>query len=278
MPRRSCTGGTTPRTLADVRQDPRTIDVGVRAAVLCLNRIPGVRTRASCEGAGAAAVRHRHSDLAYVLFSNPMPLRLQEFLVEQLQTVARVEGNGIYSRWRAQNRIFLERLEVAARAYLSQRPSDRFRCVRRPLPKLRARLARHVARGQECWMGLCLSCEDLVSEPHLESHRMLRLFMLPADLPARWFAQFASEPQNALQADLIASDGWPQLVARTQRNEFGTAYRRRWLRYRARMVADLTTLHLRTAVEQARRQGADLDFFYDNTHAVFGWDIGIQQM
>jgi hypothetical protein len=245
--------------------------------VTWLNRIPGVTTRASCEGAGAAPLRHRHSDLAYVLFSHPMPLRLQEFFVAQLQTIARVEGSGIHSRWPAQNRIFLDRLEVAARAYLSRRPTDRFRSVRRPLSKLRARLARQVAHGQEAWMGLCLNCEDLVSEPHLESHQLLRLLCLPPGLPARWFAEFVGEPQNALQPDLIASNGWPQLTARAQRGEFGMAYRRRWLRHRARMVADFATQHLRAAVEQVRRHGTDLDFYFDNTHAVFGWDVSIQE-
>ncbi len=254
-----------------MRQDPRTIDVGARDAVTWLNRIPGVTTRASCQGAGAAHLRHRHSELAYVVFAHPMPLRLQDFLVQQLQTIARIESTGVYSRWPAQNGAFLERLAQAARAFVARGPADGFRSVRRPLSKLRARLARQVARGEETRMGLCVSCEDLVSEPHLESHRRLHLLCLPPDLPARWFAEFVGEPGNELQADLIASSAWPQLAGRAQRGEFGTAYRRRWLRHRARMIADLTTQHLRAAVEEARRQGEDLDFYYDNTHAVFGW-------
>jgi hypothetical protein len=254
-----------------VRGDVRTIDAGVRDAVMLLGRIPGVTTRASCEGAGRVQLRHRHSDLAYVLFRHPLPVALEDFLLAHLGSVARIECAAIYSRWPAQNHVFLERLEATVHSYLGQGGRNRQTRISWPLSKLRARLARQVSRRQEVRLGLCFVCADLVSEPHPESHRQVGLLRLPADQQTSWFADFARRPESALGADLIARDGWLHLAERTQRGDFGALYQRRWLRYRARMVAGLTTEHLRRGVENARRTGSDIDFFYDTTHAVFAW-------
>ncbi len=250
-----------------MRLDLRTIDAGVRDAVALLSRIPGVTTRASCEGAGSGSLRRRHADLAYVALRYPMPPRLQDFLVEQLDAIARVECDGIYSRWPAKNPAFLRRLEGAARAYVS-RPAH---TLRWPLSKLRARLARSVSRGEDLHIGLCRVCADLVDARHDVSHELVLLLHVPADQHVRWFADFAHQPHNTLDTDLVARDGWEELAMRTLRGDFGVAFRRRWLRHRARMIAALATEHLRSGTQTARRQGTDIDFFYDGTHAVCAW-------
>ena len=259
------------RKVVDVRLDLRTIDVGIRDAVALLSRIPGVTTRASCEGARGASSRRRHADLAYVVLRYPMPLRLQDFLVGHLGSTARVERDGVYSRWPAQNAAFVEHLECAARDYLARRVTENDRALRWPLSKLRARLARPVSRGEDIHLGLCGVCTDLVGERHDVSHAAVPLLHVLANQHVGWFADFVQQPHNALDASLIASDGWGRLALRTHRGDFGAAFHRRWLRYRARMIAALSTEQLRSGVEAARRRGDDIDFFYDATHAVFVW-------
>ena len=248
-----------------------TVDVGVRDVVALLNHVPGVSTRASCEGAGRARGRHRHADLAYVLLRYPMPLGLQDFLIAELGSLVRVEDQGIYSRWPNRNHLFLDRLAVALRAYRRQHPLRHYHCLRWPLPRLRARLARELSGGKEVCVGLCLLCRDIVGAPHPLAHRFEPLLELAGDEQARWLAEFVSQPPNFLQSDLIAADGWARVATRTLRGDFGGAFHRRWLRYRARMIAHLATQQLRAGVERARRRGEDLDFFYDATHAIFAW-------
>ena len=254
-----------------MRYDARSIDVGVRDVVRLLNHIPGVATRASCEGAGALPARHAHAALAYVAFRHPLPLRFQDFLVTHLGPLARIEDDGIYYRWPMRNRAFLGSLETAARHYLSTAGREEWCSLRWPLARLRARLARQVARGHAGAIGLCLSCAELVTEPCAHPHQPIPLLRLRPDLYDQWFADFVAQPKNALDAALIAADGWVRLLARTQRGDFGATFQRRWLRYRAQRIADLTTRQIRDGVEAARRQGLPIDFFHDGTHAVFVW-------
>ncbi|MFI5399323.1 MAG: hypothetical protein ACHQ9S_27660 [Candidatus Binatia bacterium] len=247
------------------------IDTGVREVVDALNQIPGVTTRASCEGLGRDHTHHRHADLAYVIFRHPLPLRLQEFLLTHIDSVGRIEGDGIYSRWPDRNRAFLDDLLVAARSYAGQQGAERRIGVRWPLPRLRSRLARQLFSGRPVSVQLCVSCGELVFDEHVPSHRPVPLLRCASDQAALWFVEFVAQPRNALDTDLIESDGWMNLIARTQRSEFGAAFQRRWLRYRAHMLADLATRQMRIGAENARRQRSDIDFFYNDTHAFFEW-------
>lgn len=249
------------------------IDAGVREVVTLLNRIPGVRTRASCEGTGPQPARHAHAALAYVAFRHPIPLQLQDFLVTRLGSLARIEDDGVYCRWPTRNRSFLGSLESAARTYLSN-AQEPCRSVRWPLARLRARVATQVARGHPGELRLCPTCSELVDPSHPETHQPVVLLCLPADLHDRWFAAFLAQPKNALDPTLVATDGCARLLARTHRGDFGAAFRRRWLRYRAQRVSEMTTQHIRNGVEAARRQGVPIDFFHDGTHAVFVWTEG----
>lgn len=257
---------------ATVRYDAPNLDVGVRDVVALLNHIPGVATRASCEGIGAQPARHVHAALAYVAFRHPLPLRLRDFLITRLGELARIEDDGIYCRWPRKNRTFLGCLEAATRLYLSGVANAPCRRVRWPLSRLRARLARLVARGHAGEVQLCLVCGVLVGEAHIETHQPIALLRLPPDLHDRWFAEFVAQADNRLDPALVESAGWVRLLARTQRGDFGGAYHRRWLRFRASRVADLTTRQIRTGVDAARQQGVPVDFFFDGTHAVFIWE------
>jgi hypothetical protein len=255
-----------------VRYDARNLDAGVRHVVRLLNHIPGVTTRASCEGMGAQPARHAHAALAYVAFRHPLPLQLRDFMIARLGDLARIEDDGIYCRWPRKNRIFIGSLESATRLYLSGSARTSCRSVRWPLARLRARLARQVAHGHAAEIQLCRACAVLVAEAHPEAHQPIMLLRLPPDLHDRWFAEFVAQPSNRLDPTLVATAGWVRLLARTQRGDFGATYRRRWLRYRAQRIADLTTRQIRLGVDAARRQGIPLDFIFDATHAVFIWE------
>jgi len=257
-----------------VRSNSRTIDRGAREAVTAFNRIPGVATRGSCEGVGPSPSRHRHGDLAYVVFRHPLPLRLQAFLVARLDAVARVEDEGIYSRWPTQNQSFLDDVAAAADAYMRQQRPRRYARVGWPLAKVRARCARALSYERETFVALCLDCAEIVIEPHARAHQPLPLLRVAADQDAEWFAGFVGEPENSLAPALIAAAGWEQLAARSQRGDFGATFYRRWLRYRTAKIADLSTRQIRRGVQDARLRGCDLDFFYDATHAVFTWPRG----
>jgi hypothetical protein len=269
--RKACGAHAGRRRLRSVRLDAPSIDVGVQDVVELFNRIRGVTTRASCEGAGQAPAPHRHGDLAYVRFRHPLPLQLHDFLLAHLDAVARIEDDGIYSRWPVRNREFLDALARAVRAYRRRDAADHRTVLRCPLPRLRARCARAIARGQAMRLSLCLDCADVVLAPHADTHRCLHLLSVPGDQHERWFAEFVVQAGNALDATLVEQDGWSQVLARAMRSDFGAAFLRRWLRYRARMVADLTTRQLYRGAQDARRQYADLDFFFDDAHAVFTW-------
>lgn len=262
-------GARGPAYAAAVRYNARNLDAGVRDAVTLLNHIPGVITRASCEGMDAQPARHAHAALAYVAFRHPLPLQLRDFLITRLGELARIEDDRIYCRWPRKNRTFIGSLESAARLYLSGSARTSCRIVRWPLARLRARLARLVTHGHAVEVQLCLVCSVLVGEAHPETHQPIVLLRLPPDLHDRWFAEFVAQPSNGLDPVLVATAGWVRLLARTQRGDFGTAYRRRWLRYRAQRVADLTTRQIRSGVDAARQQGIPVDFFFDGTHAVF---------
>ena len=255
-----------------MRYAARRIDAGVRDVVTLLNRIPGVITRASCEGAGPQPARHAHAALAYVAFRHPLPLQLRDFFVARLGALARIEDDGIYCRWPSKSLMFLEALESAARLYLTRPAQERCRSARWPLARLRARIARQVARRCASEIALCLTCAELATEPHPVAHQLIALLRLPADLHDGWFAEFVAQPSNRLDPALIATDGWVRLLARTQRGAFGAAFHRRWLRYRAQRIADLTTRQIRHGVEAARGAGVAIDFFHDGSHANFVWE------
>lgn len=248
-----------------------TIDAGIADAVVALNRIPGVTTRASCEGMSRDGGAHRHAALAYVALRFPMPLRLQDFLYRRLAGAARIEDDGVYSRWPSTNRSFAEQLCAAADAYRQQAAAATDGVVRWQLPRLRARLARQTARGTAAQVALCLDCRDIVTAPHVPAHRSVSVARLPAQQRTLWFAEFARTAGNALDPALVAAEGWAKVLARTQADEFGAAFKRRWLRYRARCVAQLSTRELRSGVAQARRAGLDVDLSYDATQVVFSW-------
>ena len=256
---------------ATVRQDARRIDTGVRDVVTLLNRIPGVRTRSSCEGTGLPVARHTHAAHAYVVFRHPLPLQFRDFLVIHLGQLARIDDDGIYCRWPRKNRTFIGSLESAARLYLRDSGGDNSHTVRWPLARLRAHLARQVARGGAAEIRLCFTCKQLIADPHPATHQLTTLLDLPQGLPNLWFAEFSAQPANTLDPVLIAAAGWADLLTRTQRGDFGEAFRRRWLRYRGQQIAHLATRRLRAGVDAARRKMLPIDFFHDGTHAVFMW-------
>jgi len=250
----------------------RPIDAGVCEVVALLNTLPGVRTRASCEGAHGTSSTHRHADLAYVLLRYPLPLALQSFLVTHLDAVARIEHDGVYSRWPARNREFLARLLDATRAYQARQGAVQPQ-LRVPLTTLRAHLARRLIEHEPALVSLCVTCGAVGIEPHPAAHATIPLLHAPKNLAQQWFAEFVARSGNDLDPQLIEREGLEHVITRSHRGDFGPAFYRRWLRYRSRRLADLTTHQLRLGGEAARRQGNQIDFYFDSTHAYFAWDL-----
>ncbi len=276
----------------------RTIDRALAEAVGILNRLPGVLTRTSCQGMDPGAGPARHAALAYVLFRFPLPLRLQEFMHQELADVARVEDDGIHCRWPDANPLFVRRLTAVARAYAEALRADGRVAVPWPLARLRARVARAAGlsragrvpapagtgsratgnptpevRQKPVSLAICLDCRDLVDLPHPPAHRCAVTLDLPPQAELEWFTAFVAEDANALDPQLVAAAGWERLLARARAGDFGAVFRRRWLRYRSRCVAQLSTWDLRRATATSRAHGQDVDFYYDGTHAVCTWEV-----
>ena len=246
------------------------LDHGVRAAVELLNTIDGVTTRASCEGQSNAA-GHTHSDLAYVAFAFPLPARLQSYLIAELDMIARVDDDAVYSRWPQQNREFLTQLGHAIRGYKRREMRRRRQTATYLLSQLRSRLGAKAASGQEVTAILCLRCAALVVSPHHCAGAVLPLLHWPSGLDGEWFDDFLKRPDNRLDAGLRAALGTDELESRARRGDFGSQFRRRWLQYRSERAHLQMTQGLRAGIQQARKTGIDVDVTFDGRHARFTW-------
>ncbi len=103
-------------------------------------------------------------------------------------------------------------------------------------------------------------------------HRGLVVLRAEPEMTTAWFTEFVQQPRNALAPALITSDGWSRVLARTRRGEFGAAFQRRWLRYRAHRLAEMATRGIWLGVADVRTQRSDLDCFYTDTQLVLEWD------
>jgi hypothetical protein len=250
----------------------RSIDAGVREVVGLFNRIPGVVTRASCEGCGHGGEVQRHAAFAYIALLYPMPLQLQQFLLADQDPLTRIENDGVYSRWPEHNAAFIARLTRTLRSYGDHPPGPTGALVRWPLASVRSKIAATIARGEYATLSLCLTCADLVIGTHAPQHRCATLYRVPADLQVRWFSEFASRAENHLDSTLVSAEGWTRLARRTQDGTFGLRLRKRWLEFRGHCVERLATDQLREAVRTADFT-VPMDFFYDATHVVLAWDV-----
>jgi hypothetical protein len=246
------------------------LDPGVRRVVARLNAIDGVTTRASCEGASNSR-GHNHSDLAYVAFEYPLPLRFEAYLVVALEMIGRVEEDAVYSRWPRSNGDFLDALARAAKDYRRRQRRRHSTIVRCNLSKLRSRLAVRLAAGRDVIAAACLSCRALVVSPHRCDGETRVLLRWPAGSEARWFAEFLAQPGNELDADVVAVLGSSELERRTRAGDFGAAFQRRWARYRTELTKVLLTRSLRAGVAQLRCSGVDLDVSFDEAYARLTW-------
>ena len=253
--------------------DPRGIDAGVRTVVARFNAIPGVTTRASCEGTAETPDRHRHADLAYVALHYPMSFDLQEHLVQHMGDLARIEDDAIYSRWPDRNAAFIARLATVINAYPN--PLVDRAHLEWPLARIRAQIARLLSRQGPAELYLCTRCRTIIPDAHA-GHQAIAILHTRAEQLVDYFMAFAAQPANHLDAQLIAADGWPALMQRSRRGDFGAAFHRRWLRFRAQQTAILATAGMRRAVADARRQGMDIDFTHNATHACFAWHHSLQ--
>ncbi|MGH7822555.1 MAG: hypothetical protein ACREQ9_22570, partial [Candidatus Binatia bacterium] len=164
-------------------------DPAIRRALRELNRIPGVRTRASCQGAFASGERSHHADLAYVAFQSPIPITLEEHLLAALGDVAQVAPESIYSRWTERNEELCERLANAARSFGEARRAQRWKEWRVPLRLVLEPIELTIRFDPRGCLDWCLDCvTPSGARIHQATCRLVRL--LEAD-PGRRLATFA---------------------------------------------------------------------------------------
>jgi hypothetical protein len=256
-------------TIMVVRTTPHMLDPGVREPVELLNSIDGVATRASCEGQGTAPL-DPHSVLAYVTFKYPLPPRFQEFLVTELGMLGRVDDDAIYCRWPPENRHFLELLGTAAKRYKQRNRGGRRRPLVASLSELQSHLLAFSAGGNETVITACRMCSRLVIGPHSCRGGVRILRWAPASTDSI-FRDFVELPDNRLDAGLVAAVATDELQRRTDRGDFGAAFRRRWARYQRTRLRQEIIAALRAGVRQLRRAGKDLDVHFDAHHARVTW-------
>ena len=198
-----------------------------------------------------------------------MPLRLQDYLLTHPEPLARIEDDGLYSRWPEHNATFIAQITAALQVYVAQ-PQAARQTRRWSLASLRARMAASLSGQESATITFCMRCADLVVQPHDAGHRSVDLYSVEAGQPIHWFTEFVRQAGNELDPALVSAEGWDRTVERTQAGDFGWALRRRWLAYRGDRFRNFVTLGLRTAVRNAGFTPA-ADFFYDATHAVLVW-------
>jgi len=245
------------------------LDPGVREPVEVLNSIDGVTTRASCEGQGSAPL-HPHSALAYVTFKYPLPPRFQEFLITELGMIGRVDDDAIYCRWPPENRQFLELLGIAAKRYKQRNRTALRSALVAPLSELQSHLLSFSAGGNEAVITACRTCSRLAVGPHSCRSSVAISRWAPASADAI-FRDFVELPDNRLEEDLVAALGTAELQCRTNRGDFGPAFRRRWGHYHRLRRRQEIIAALRCGVQQLRRAGKDLDVLFDAHHARVTW-------
>jgi len=229
----------------------RSIDPNARAAVLGLNRVPGVVTSESCQGGSRAS---GHSTFAYVRFHHSLPPRFHDYLLARLGEIARIEDAAAYARRPEWNDLFLHALARAASAY--RRRYARFLIRAR-------RLRRRLDRAGPGGLVLCLDCCAIKGCRNPEH---LRLSLAPIDEAERdhWFREFSEDPDNRLPADLRARETAASLRARTEKGQFGEAYLRRWTAFMERAARAAVEKAVLRAVRSARKSTASEACSYSN--------------
>lgn len=245
-------------------------DRGIRHALRELNRIPGVRSRSSCQGRSRPDERSTHADFAYVLFRTPVPLAFEEHLIADLGELARVEPDSVYSRWPERNVELCDRLARSARGFREQPHRTGDRDVRLPLAKLLAPLEEWLRNPEAPEVAWCFVCGAFRQPAEDAAHRPLSLLDEPPSRRAlATFDAFLAADPSPPDRKLREREGDRAVLTRLERGDFGTTYRNAWKRFVARAARKAVRSELRARVARRRAAGERVDFWLERGKAVF---------
>lgn len=238
------------------------VDPEMAQALRELNAVPGVRSRQSCQGRRPG--RKAHSEFAYVLFAEPLPLAVGEALASALGEIARVEDDAIHCRWSSRNAEFVARLTELARELSRQSARASFERWEVPRAAVSSRLRAHLRRGRRGRLCACLPCRELLSARESPVHAVSgRCAAVPLSPPGdQWreslFRNFLATEQPPIDPRLVAAEGTPAVLQRCFSGDFGTGCRRRWLALEREAVRTVLRREPREAIAAWRRAGGPL--------------------
>lgn len=244
------------------------IDRGIAEAVARLNLIPGATTRASCQGRSAAE-HGTHAELAYVLFEEPLPLTLEDHLLDVLGDIARIEPDGLYCRWPERNAELCERL---AAALLRHPPAagDGWHAATVTIATLDRLIGRRISG--ECRKALvwCRACDTLGDPARHASHSGVAVVVdYDGERTIAAIDEFLDRHPRPLDARLREREGAVRLLQRVRRGDFGAAYRADW---RRALLAEATRVRrgdLRRVVRGLRSPELATDVYTAGGNVVF---------
>ncbi|MGH7858932.1 MAG: hypothetical protein ACREQY_16525 [Candidatus Binatia bacterium] len=245
-------------------------DPAIRRALRELNRIPGVRTRASCQGRFSPEERSSHADLAYVTFHAPVPIALEEHLLAALGDLAQVAPESIYSRWPERNHELCDRLAEAAQLFRELRRSQSWEEWRVPLTKLLEPIERALRADSPVAVEWCLDCStDAASKAHDGRCRLVTLLEADPGRRLATFGRFLANDPDPPDPRLREREGDRQVLERVERGDFGRTYRRAWERFTKNAARDMLRGEVRARIQARRVAGDPVDFFFQAGKAVF---------
>jgi hypothetical protein len=200
-----------------------------------------------------------------VLFRAPVPLSLEERLLQDLGSLARVEPDGVFSRWIERNQEFCDCLAASASAFgveERQRPRSEQRL---PFGSLLGRLAAVLEAPTPGGLAWCFGCSRLGTEALCDCPRGgPSLTLLEAGPPRRLatFAAFLESHPSPPDPRLREREGDERLLARVERGDFGQAYRVAWSRFVARAARECLRTEVRRCVAAQRAAGEPVDLAF----------------
>ena len=245
-------------------------DAGIRPALRELNRLSGVRTRASCQGRSAPDDRSGHAEFAYVLFRTPVPLAFEEHLVAELGDLARIEPDSLYCRWPERNAELCERLAETARAFRRHPRTAPTGETRIPLAALLAPLEAWLREPDAPPVAWCFTCAALrAGEATCAAHHPLALLDPGPRRAIATFDSFLASDPSPPDPKLREREGDAAVLARVERGDFGASYRRAWRRFVGGAARQALRVEVRARVAGRRAAGEAVDFWLERGKAVF---------
>ena len=244
---------------------PPDVDPRLRRAVDLLNRLPGAKTRASCQGR-TPSDPGTHADLAYVLFAEPIPLTLEDRFLEDLGEIGRIEPDGVHCRWPERNEELCARLEDSAHRRTVDLALERWERSKVVVEDIERTLAERILGERSGDVAWCLDCRRIGDPSRHETHRCFALFRSGDDRTLAFFAAYLTRDPPG--PHLLEREGARAILERLRRGDFGDSYRERWRRFATDAAARSLRGDVREAVRGFRSASLATDVAFEGPRLV----------